>query len=71
MLTKTLIASTLTLSAIGGGTVAFQPIAVELTAGPMALGASLTDGAFIREAKTAQTQIIIGFQNGRELALAL
>ncbi|WP_017931565.1 hypothetical protein [Robiginitomaculum antarcticum] len=71
MLTKTLIASTLALSAIGGGTFAVQPIAVELTAGPMAFGASLESGAFIREAKTARTQIVIGFQSGRQLALAL
>lgn len=71
MLTKTLIAGAIALSATAGGTAALKPIGVELSAGPMALGANTQDGAFIKAAETTDTQITVRFKDGRQFALTL
>jgi len=71
MLTKTVIAGAIALSTAAGGTAALKPTGVELSAGPMALGANTLDGAFIKAAETADTQITVSFKDGRQFAITL
>ncbi len=71
MLTKTVIAGAIALSTAAGSAAALKPVGIELSAGPMALGANAQDGAFIKAAETADTQITVSFKDGREFALTL